>query len=693
MAAAWTPASAAGDGETRFIDVSDEAGIVYANGPTERLALRQAIIDDLPTPTDIYISEVAPNSPRKSQGEPGVALFDYDGDGDIDIYATNGPNRANSLFSNQLKETGVLGFIDVAVQAGVAATAQESSGVCAADIDNDGDNDLYVLGLSEPNILYENNGDGTFANITASAGVASGDFHSTTCSFGDVNNDGLIDLVVANTYNGWHHRLVGGVGPTFTDLEHNDLFVNQGGNVFIEDSSNSGIENVSNMSGPGLTGAAQSWAIAMVDYDQDGDIDIVTADNQGGTARSEDERRGWLRFFQNDGTGRFTDITQSLGTDIDGSWMGLTFGDYNCDGYLDLFATNTGDYAGPFRHSTLFSGSADGPFTDAGPPEPNVFGWGTTTLDYDNDGDLDIAYHGGFDQTNLIFLDNPGVVYTNQGDCSGEMFYDPDALEDIHTFRLIHGMASGDVNDDGFPDLVTASSIDVVPNDFVLPFTLVTGELDSPFDDLAVAVNVLPSSIMPGFIVEGDPDLQLPDGSLIVEVNSADNGNNWIKVSTRGSVGTLRQGTVNRNGIGASVRVTPRGGKTSIRPIVAGSSYSSQNALEVGFGLGDASDAAVEVLWPGGAVNRAAVRAGEAFRFPEIPCDYATRFDRFGRYVSCVVRNVGGLARARVIGHSDALRLVRGALSCDDDIDRICVGSRRDARAAERALRKIDGIW
>ena len=667
-------AAAAGfaDGGVTFSDVSAAAGITFERQPTDRQQEVDDIIADLPTPTAEFISVVRPNAPLNPRGVTGVALLDFDGDGDLDIYTINAAGTDNSLLSNQLAESGQMTFVDVGLAAGVAANSQDSSGVCFGDIDNDGHPDLYVLGTAEANLLFLNNGNGTFTDITNLAGVGGDDRNAASCSFGDIDNDGLLDLAVANTYDDWNHRLATVTQDTYPLMQHNQLFRNLGGGQFEDVSASSGIENVSNMSGPGLTGAAHSWVVSLVDYDQDGDLDLFSADNQGLTATNEAERRGWIRLFQNDGTGHFTDITQAVGLDTDGGWMGFTFGDYNCDGHLDVFSTNVGDYLGPFRHSSLFFGGADGQFTFGGPPEANVFGWGASTLDYDNDGDLDMVYHGATSLLNLILTVNPGVLLTNQGACSGEMLVTPSPFDVEHVFRAVYGVASGDLNDDGFSDIVSASSFDVIPNDFLLPLQILTGPQGSPLDEGTFILNRLPGSIMPGFVVEADPGLQLPNGKLSLEVNSGGNGNGSVKVTPRGSVGTLHRGAVNRSGIGAVIRVTPDGGATAIRPVVGGSSYASQDSLEAGFGLGAADEGLVEVHWPGGVLNRAGIDEGESLLFPEIPCDYATRFDHFGRYVGCVVVNLAKLRFRRVIGHSEFRRFFRGALSCEDNVDRIC---------------------
>ncbi len=659
-------APALADGGVVLNDVTDQAGIVYHQTPPYRNAVRIQRLQELPVPVADYFSMIQPETPMKPRGAPGVAIFDYDNDGDLDIYAVNGPGTPNSLFQSQLAQTGQLTFVDVGIAAGVDATAQQSTGVCYGDIDNDGDEDLYVIGTAEPSFLFENQGDGTFTDITAAAGVAGPSRDAASCAFGDIDGDGLLDLFIANTFTDWTQREPLYFASLYPYFEHNVLFHNEGGDVFTDVSSTSGIENPANMDWPGTTGASYTWAGTFVDLDGDGDQDSIWADSQGASAQTPEQHRGWIRFFDNDGTGHFTDVTQAKGLDEDGGWMGLSFGDVNCDGRMDLFATNFGDYitfGAPIR-SRVWLQNADGTFSHGGPNVADVFGWGNSMFDLDNDGDADVLYHGGVDINQIISLENPGVILRNDGLCSGDMQVDLSVIQRDHRYRNVHGVATGDLDGNGFMDSVSVSSHDVTPGQPVtLPMTLLTGgPLGSPFDGVALFQLIVTASIVPGQEAWLFPGLALPDGSLSLELNSG-NANHWIKVRTRGSVGTLPDGKVNRDGIGAILKFTPHRGPTSMQPILGGSSYASENALEVGFGLGSADKGDLEVVWPGGVKNRLRnVEAGSTVLFPEIPCSYDGAWASFQAYKACVSGALDGLVAAGVLTDDDRGPFLSGAI-------------------------------
>lgn len=583
----------------------------------------------------------APNVPLKSQGAPGVAIFDFDNDGDEDIYVTNGPSVANSLYVNQLKETGTLSFIDKGISSGLAAKKQDSSGICYGDIDNDGDEDLLVLASCGKARLYENQGHGKFKNISSRLDTAAANKCSSSCSFGDVNGDGLLDVVVANTSKTWDNRQAI-LNDPFSKSVHNQLYINKGHNTFVDHSVSSGINNTKGFpaSIPGSFDGSPTitWAIALVDYDLDGDLDLIHADDQGGIdiALTGGVDRGYIRIFQNDGKGHFTDVTTRTGMNAAGNWMGLSFGDINCDGQMDLFASNTGDYPSDIVGETgsrWFLGNTQGGFTDSKDTiynTPSVFGWGTGMADYDNDGDIDIMYHGGLAFAFRTDASNPGVFLQNQN-CSGKMNVDVSVMSSTdHKRRTVHGMALGDIDNNGFTDIVSVSNFNIPTNWLLTPFNIFHG---SPLDS-ASYTSIFTELLSEDLIWDGR---KYNNGNLSVEISNGSNNNNWIKVKLLGTKNIIHKGKVNRNGIGAVVFVTPFKGKTSMKPIIGGASYASQNSLNVIFGLGKAKKANIEILWPGGLRNNYyGIKMNQALVLPEIPCNYQDIWATDMAYKKCV---------------------------------------------------------
>lgn len=648
-------------GEITFQDIAgDEAGLAYSREPSERFATLLEYLEDdvVDVPTEYF------PAPTKTGGSPGLAILDYDLDGDLDVYVTNGPGVANSLFQNQLRETGHLAFVDVAAAAGVALTEEDSQGVCYGDIDNDRDPDLLVLGFLGATHLFENEGNGTFADITAASHIDGSSFTSTSCAFGDVDNDGLLDVAIANAFD-FTTQLAFTIEPIVHN-EPNQLFLNQGGNVFADVSVASGIRTKT------LTPEIPNdvtWGVSLVDYDQDGDVDLFFADE----FRSNGFDKAFLRAYRNDGTGHFAEVTAALDLDQVGSWRGLAFGDLNCDGRIDLFATNFGDYIlfpgqvppGTFS-SAWFLQERDGTFANPGPGALITVptGWGTSMIDYDNDADLDVVFYGG--QLSPLFWDasNPGVVLNNTGGCSGAFTWDDDALGSptAHVRRLETPLATGDLNDDGFEDVVTVSGSDVPEASILAP--LFSNPLNSVFDVAALAVYVtVPTEDPDKFAFMGDIS---DNGSLAVEINSASNGHQWVKVELLGSAGITTNGQSNRDGIGAVVSFLPAPGlpKTRVtKPVLGGSSHASQHSLEQVFGLGHGRRGYAEVLWPGGTRNRLyGLRFGERATLPEIPCGFDDDWANAGEYVGCVVDALDELRDAGIVDNAGHLRFFLSAL-------------------------------
>jgi len=475
----------------------------------------------------------------------GVAVFDYDGDGDPDIYFLNGapldgPKGGDPPRNRLYRNAGNFKFTDVTERAGVGDTGY-GLGVCVGDYDNDGDLDLYVSNYG-PNVLYRNNGDGTFTDVTKQAGVAVGDHVGAGANFLDADGDGLLDLFVA-AYVKFEpklhvvHTLAGHPtysGPRDYPPSPNLLFRNNGDGTFTDVSKESGI----------AAHAGKGMGTVCLDYDGDGDTDIVVANDE------------WANFlFRNDGKGKFAEVGLASGISYDvageaQSSMGVCAGDYDNDGWLDLEATSYQNEV-----ATLYRNTGDGFFEDvtretgAGAETlPNVT-WGNGFADFDNDGDRDLFIARGhindnvekFDDTTSYHATN--VLLMNMGD--GRFVSISDRAGDGLRVRLSsRGAAFEDFNGDGRTDVVILNS-------------------------------------------RREPT---------VLRNDTDNGHHWLIVRLRGVKS-------NRDGIGAQVRVFA-GDLVQTEEVHSGQGYQSHFGLRPHFGLGkrDRIDR-IEVRWVGGRVD------------------------------------------------------------------------------------------
>jgi len=307
----------------------------------------------------------------------GVAWGDYDKDGHLDIHVSNGRSGTNLLYHNNGDGT----FTNTASTAGVATTGY-GKGASFGDFDNDGDLDLYVVYLNGLNFLFENQGDGTFTDITSSAGVSSNNAGESV-SWGDLDNDGDLDLYLANF------------------IYPNVLFINNSDGTFTNIACEAGIED------PDGGGIGSSLA----DYDNDGDLDIYVAN---GTYRGDGDPVS--RLYRNNGDGTFTDVAVQAGVAHSGDAMSADFGDYNNDGYLDIFIVNRYN-----ELNALFKNNGDGTFADVTVEAGLVdscesvgFSWG----DFDNDGFLDIFITNS-DQPNILYRNNGDGTFTQAVICAG----------------------------------------------------------------------------------------------------------------------------------------------------------------------------------------------------------------------------------------------------------------------------------
>jgi len=674
------------EGSVRFGDIAGKAGLDYQRGPGVLDAKAEASYRQVPYTFSRDLLHETPVMTRFA----GVALFDADGDGDQDVFVTNGPEvkgdpttgPGHSLYRNLLRETGHARFRDVSAAAGIQAKGQNGAGVVYGDLDNDGDEDLLVLGDNEPNRLFANRGDGTFRDVSRASGLAGDRGSHTSASLGDVNGDGLLDVVVAQGMDRHNLDTCFNFYPDGRDIGRNRVYLNRGGLRFEDRSAASGIQRTrwfrdGDGPRPDLDGLPTiTWATAFVDYDLDGDADALFADDQCNAPLAKYQSlygdgqvvdRGLLHLFRNDGHGRFTDVSGRLGLDKAGAWMGLAFADFDTNGALDIYATNFGDYSMvplmPYERGDLasraFYGQRDGTFADPGADDvkATTFGWGTGALDYDNDGCTDVIYEGGLDEVVMVERSNPGTLLHNRcGADAGRFDQDvsayPPTNERIH--RNPYGVATGDLDDDGFTDVLSASSYRLPDTALSLKFSTLYGAASD------AAASFFPRMVPLDSIDSADPrhtpperwqpiPLELEHGTLALERNSG-NRNGWIKVRTVGTKGLVDGGKVNRDGIGAVVTVTPEGGRAAKLPVLGGSSFLSQHELTLGFGLGKARTATVDVLWPGGRRSRVTgVRSGERLIVPELPCDHGNPGRR------CRRRALAALVRAHAIDRPSAI--------------------------------------
>ena len=612
---------------------------------------------------------------------PGVVIFDYDRDGDMDFYVTQMAGHANWLYRNNGDET----FSDVGSAAGVALENTHSTGAVACDINNDGFQDLYVgawgnpaddLGFRSPqqgnlDALLLNMKDGTFADITTAAFDEVNARSATSIGCADVNLDGWLDLFVGNLMDqDFRH---------FEDLNHpghyNKLYMNNGDLTFEDVTESAGVQGpqilmrypdntpVSYMNpetGEAYEGynpltldaqgnragepTGQTHAVLFFDYDDDLDPDLWIAN---------DADR--LHLYRNDSDAagvRFTPMARTLGIDKVGAWMGFAVGDFDGDVDLDVFVPNVGfhtliqpprqvprgtcEYFGRFTTGTcthfLLSNGGGGRFVDVAgstmvksspwfPPislDPSTidpghqiptgiaaydFGFGATFFDYENDGDQDLYWFGstmgrGGGPDGHIF---PAAGRMMRGDNTGAfeditvrarlldityVSYDgldedqlarrnPAALKARRIDRQNHengkGLAHGDLNGDGFVDLIATNS---------------SGDI------------FIPS-------LPGAPPTSAPrTGPLFVWLNGNDD-NHWLSLRLKGRMAVDGTGS-NADGIGARVYVTTlpsphENQRVQVQEVRAGSSYLSMDSIDLEFGLGKADKAEkIEIIWPSG---------------------------------------------------------------------------------------------
>jgi enediyne biosynthesis protein E4 len=483
---------------------------------------------------------------------PGVALFDYDNDGRLDLFLVNGapladptpkgaiPQKTGPQYWNRLYHQKADGtFEDVTEKAGLQGTGY-GMGVAVGDYDNDGFEDLYVTAYGG-NKLYHNNGDGTFTDVTAKAGVA-GEGWSTAAAWVDLDQDGLLDLVVLR-YLTWDFDDIwcGEHKEGYRSYCHPDWFKPISPFVFHNNGNGTFTEVASKI---GLSKPAKGLGLAIADYDHDGHIDLFVANDS------------MVEFlYHNKGGGNFEEVglMSEIAVDGDGrtyAGMGVDFSDYNNDGLPDIIVTTLAN-----QMYALYQNKGEGSFsyatqsTGIGRMTLTHSGWGVRLFDYDNDGWKDLLIAQGHD-LDTIELTHPNLRYRETmllAHNSGKGFVDVSARSGVVFQKswVARGLAIGDLDNDGKLDAVVTTN----------------------------------------------------DGPAYILHNETPQAGHWLLLKLVGH-------RSNRDGIGAEIRITTSAGQ-QMATVSTASSYLSSGDKRVHFGLGSETVVReIEIRWPSGVVQK-----------------------------------------------------------------------------------------
>ena len=480
----------------------------------------------------------------------GCAFIDYDNDGWMDVFILSGtrlegapPGATNRLYKNNRDGT----FTDITETAGLQATGWASA-VCVGDYNNDGFDDLFCTYFGQ-NRLYRNNGDGTFTDVTKTSGLWNDQPRwGAGCSFVDYNRDGLLDLFVSNYVRfSLEHAPVPGANVNCNwkgiPVECGPRGLPTGRHSLYRNNGDGTFTDVTKQAGIDVATESYGMTVVAADFDEDGWPDIFVAC---------DSTPSLLFINNHDGTFREEGVTRGVALSDDGmeqAGMGVGIGDYDLDGHLDLFKTHfIGDTSGFYRNDG--KGNFD-EVTRAAKTgvETRFTSWGAGMVDLDNDGYPDVLFVTGSVYPEVekklpqYPYKTPRVLFRNLGNGTFEEL-DTQGGEGITAAHSSRGCAFGDFDNDG--------DIDV----------------------LIVNMNEPPSLLR----------------------NDLAGKQNWLKIKLVGAKS-------NRSAIGARV-VAHYGNKTQAQALASQSSYYSCNDPRLHFGLGDAKDATVDIYWPSGAHER-----------------------------------------------------------------------------------------
>ncbi|MEX2028515.1 MAG: CRTAC1 family protein [Candidatus Curtissbacteria bacterium] len=488
-------------------------------------------------------SGILKTTPQNIFGYSGAAWSDYDNDGFLDLLLSR---EFVKLYKNNGNDT----FTDVTEKSGLGN--KKAAAGFFADYDNDGCPDLY---LSGENSLLHNNCAGSFDNVTQKAGIKPS-VSPTGAAWADYDSDGYLDLYVAN-FGQLKEKL--GNNKRLYLSEPNFLYRNNGNGTFTDVAEKTGTHGVTQclkgfekdqIESPGGP-YKESFQPIWFDYNNDRKIDLFVATD-----------RGISPLYKNGGGGTFTDVTREAGLCRFNTGMGVTAGDYDSDGNMDLYLTN-------FGPNYLWHNMGTGSFTEkaaeTNTADHSSVGWGTQFFDYDNDGSEDIYVVNG------AAKDEVGVPSK-----TGSDFYDANGIEKDASGKIYAGNKLDRLyKNDGHGKFKDVSEAEGIAGSIAKGAGALADFDNNGFADI--------------FVVP-DPYEQNAPYSLY---KNRGNSNNWITIKL---IGTKS----NRDAIGARI-ILKAGGKTQTREVLSSSSFLSQNSLWQTFGLGKTQKIdSIEILWPSG---------------------------------------------------------------------------------------------